>query len=399
MCLLPLPNYNITSIAYRKGVTEFDCGACPECLKKRSNVWALRAVYESKLHVNSCMVTLTYDSFKNGKNGVENPVDPNLHVNKRDVQLFFKRLRKRFGNGIKYIACAEYGSRTHRAHYHCILFGVKFDDAAYYKKSKRNHPIYMSKTLTDLWGHGICTIDSVTIKGSIARYCTKYCAKSRSDDTFMLCSHKIGFESLRRDFNGISYWVDGRQYPIPRFIWEDYIVNKYSQYNLNPRYLNKTEQTLFDGSFERNVIQRAVYRAVRDCDDVYRNYLSYWQRLGQQYDAIRPSVEERIRCLDHRKYHNYSVFALQCLENRKRYNVSFPAPGSRCVSAYYRDIELICRKIGICPFPSRPERANDTIKRWSPEKSCNPFDKFDFGTGDFSKFTPLKLVYEQLGLL
>ena len=42
---------------------------------------------------------------------------------KTDKTLFFKKLRKRLGNSIKYLWCSEFGKRfTRRAHYHSIIF-------------------------------------------------------------------------------------------------------------------------------------------------------------------------------------------------------------------------------------------------------------------------------------
>lgn len=44
---------------------------------------------------------------------------------KRDLQLFFKRLRKAHPVGtipLKYYAVGEYGGKTYRPHYHIILF-------------------------------------------------------------------------------------------------------------------------------------------------------------------------------------------------------------------------------------------------------------------------------------
>lgn len=375
MCLLPLPNTNFDSIAYKKGVREFDCGACPECLRKRSNIWALRAVYESKLHADNCMVTLTYDNFERDKSGRiigELPVDRSLVVNKRDIQLFMKRLRKWYSSfssePIKYIACAEYGSHTHRAHYHLILFNVKFPDIHFYKKSKRGNIIYMSNILTRLWNHGICTVDSIRVHSAVARYCTKYCAKSRSDNTFMLCSHHIGFEGLLKDFNGKSYIIEGREYAIPRFIWEHYITTKYQKKYLylknapllSPKYVNRDPNLFdfeFDFDFERSKKQRAFYRRVRDKDKLYIAYLDYWHRKSLQFEQKLLNPRDRILQLSEASFHNYKIKALRCYDIRRRYHNSLPAPGSSCISSFAH--HLIQFGIHLPEFTC-PNRANDT---------------------------------------
>lgn len=373
MCLFPLPNLDISGLVFKKGVREFDCGACPECLRKRSNIWALRAVYESREHAYNCMITLTYDNFEYDDKGDiigELPVNPDLKVNQRDVQLFIKRLRKWYSTvsdeKIKYIACAEYGSKTHRAHYHVILFGVRFPDIHFYKKSKRGNVIYMSEKLSSLWSHGICTVDSISVHSAIARYCTKYCAKSRSDNTFMLCSQKIGFNGLVRDFNGLNYMIDGREYTIPRFIWEYYITNKYqNRYKnlrhvplLSPKYVNRDKNLSdfqLDVFYEYSKKQRAFYRKVRDRDPVYIKYLEYWQKKGQLFDYHRLDPFTRILQLSDSKFHFYKIRALECLAKRKY--IPVVAPGSSCISAYHRYME----SIGVhLPEPSCPNRASDT---------------------------------------
>lgn len=389
MCLFPSPNLNPTSLSYRKGITEFDCGACPECLRKRSNAWALRAVYESCEHLNNCMVTLTYDSYKLDSEGrptrEEQDPNPDLHVNVRDVQLFIKRLRKWYSSfssdKIKYIACAEYGSRTHRAHYHVIFFGVKFPDLVYYKRSKRGNPIYKSHILTKLWSHGICTVDSITVRSAVARYCTKYCAKSRSDDTFMLSSQGIGLDGLMRDFNGKSYYIDGREYTIPRVVWQRYISDKYKDIpGIDYRYVNRAPDgdlpDIFisynldgelverpcDRSYEKGVLARKLYRAVRDSDPVYCNYLEYWKRKGEAYSQNKASVFTRICLLPDYKYHFYKVAALRCLSERNELHNFSPAPGSNCVSAFFHSFYDREKRLGICHLPVSPclNRASDT---------------------------------------
>lgn len=244
MCLSPSRNTNYRSIAYKKGLTEFNCGHCPECLNARSNEWALRCVYQAKESKKAVMVTLTYDTFQRDKDGkimtdkngipLENLTLRN--VDKRDCQLFIKRLREYFDRkknvqNIKYLLSAEYGKTTGRPHYHAILFGVEFDDLIFHKKSKRGNTIYRSNTLDKLWKNGICTVDSTLITPAVARYCTKYALKDLGfDDTFMLCSQGIGLNGMLKDFNGKSYWIEGREHPIPRIVWQHYIAKKYEKW-------------------------------------------------------------------------------------------------------------------------------------------------------------------------
>ncbi|UPW41079.1 replication initiator protein [Sigmofec virus UA08Rod_5614] len=409
MCLFPLPNENVNSVSYQKGIRFFDCGACPECLNKRSNIWALRSVYESKMHLNSCMITLTYDSFlyPDKRYNLEKPVNPDIVVDKTHIQKFIKRLRKWISSSnpvgcserIKYLCCAEYGTRTHRAHYHLLLFGVNFPDKYFYKKSKRKNLIYMSSTLNKLWGYGICTIDCTNIGPAVARYCTKYCAKSRSSDTFMLFSQSIGFDGLMRNFNGFSYFIDGREYPVPRMVWEAYIMRKYSRYRsiVDYKYVNRRkdlyEFASDDLAYCKSCANRKRYRYLRDRDFVYVRYLEYWKRKGSQFEQNRLSPIARIYLLNDGKFHNYKIAALETKRIHYRFcdPASAVAPGSNCTTAYhrYRDklFSGVCPRF-TCPLPPRPNRASDTAQVYFDPfdgSAYRNFDKFDFINSFISK--------------
>lgn len=48
---------------------------------KKSRQWALRCGMEARVNVGM-MITLTYDTYKNGVDGEENPVDTSLRVQK-----------------------------------------------------------------------------------------------------------------------------------------------------------------------------------------------------------------------------------------------------------------------------------------------------------------------------
>lgn len=394
MCLFPSKNYNFNSPSFKSGINYFKCGACPECMQERSSIWALRSVMESKSHAFNCMVTLTYDKFKYNFRGDvigEEDVNPDLKVQKPHIQKFFKRLRKKFGQGIKYIACAEYGSHTHRAHYHCILFGVRFSDAHFYKRSKRGNPIYMSKTLTDLWGHGICTIDSINVQSSIARYCTKYCSKSRSDETFMLFSQKLGLEYLMKEFNGKSYFIDGREYPVPRIVWHTYISEKYKYFPLkfSPKYVNHDFlNDEYDTAYKQASKLRKIYRNIRDRDDVYCDYIQYWRSKSKIYDKLKGPELSRIYALDESKYHHYKVKSLNCYNNRFL-GIPLPAPGARAgVSRFYKHLET---NLGIVysdlPFGSRPITASDTKKAQTLDSKLRLVSTYPYSLGSLSPFS------------
>lgn len=70
---------------------------------------------EAMQYKDNAFVTLTYaDEFL--------PSDMSVHP--RHLQLFLKRLRKRFGEGrIRFYGVGEYGDQTQRPHYHLALFG------------------------------------------------------------------------------------------------------------------------------------------------------------------------------------------------------------------------------------------------------------------------------------
>lgn len=131
------------------------------------------------MHKHACFVTLTYDDFN---------LPPGGSLRYRDVQLFLKRLRKAFGGKqIRFFCCGEYGESTRRAHYHLILYGIRFDDAAIFKESMANQgekwSTCTSVKLNAIWGKGFATVQdfSVGAAGYVARYCIKKVNGDRAD--------------------------------------------------------------------------------------------------------------------------------------------------------------------------------------------------------------------------
>lgn len=145
------------------------CGKCHGCRLEHARSWAVRCMHEASLHENNCFLTLTYND--------ENlpTVAPGIStVSKRDVQLFIKRLRKKYGKKLKYYMGAEYGPKLGRAHYHLCIFGMDFGDKQLWS-IKRGNQLYTSKTLDKIWGKGFATIGELTFQSAsyVARYCMK----------------------------------------------------------------------------------------------------------------------------------------------------------------------------------------------------------------------------------
>lgn len=163
------------------------CGKCPQCIARRISGWSFRLLQEEKNSTSAQFITLTYDT-------KHVPITRNgfMSLCKRDVQLFFKRLRKAQDSyyldkpqlqneSIKYYAVGEYGGKTLRPHYHIIMFNARIE------------------LIQDAWQNGNVHYGQVT--GASVGYTMKYISKPgripqhRNDDRipeFSLMSKGLG---------------------------------------------------------------------------------------------------------------------------------------------------------------------------------------------------------------
>lgn len=164
------------SKGYADRPIKLPCGQCIGCRLERSRQWAIRCVHESQLHDENCFITLTYD---------EDHLPASRSLCHRDWVLFFKRLRKKYGRGIRYYMCGEYGETTARPHYHACVFGLDFDDKSPWQE-RNGHTVYTSATLDRLWGMGHCTVGDVTFDSAayVARYIMKKVTGDLADDHY-----------------------------------------------------------------------------------------------------------------------------------------------------------------------------------------------------------------------
>lgn len=209
-CLRPLTIYNsqkrFTVDGGHRFLLSVPCGQCSECKKAKNNEWFFRAYYEASSCIgNKGFVyfdTLTYS----------NKCLPHLHnhvkdipflldqpcFNRDDLRKFFLRLRiflSRRGydiaNNLRYFLSSEYGednNRTHRPHYHILLFSNVPDLDV----------LTLSRAISDNWhfgrtdgekykgaqyvfNHTIKDLDSVHMQ-NICKYVTKYVMKDSAFD-------------------------------------------------------------------------------------------------------------------------------------------------------------------------------------------------------------------------
>lgn len=160
------------------------CGQCIGCRLEKSRQMAIRCVNEAQLHEHNCFVTLTYSDEHLPK---DNSLDH------RDFQLFMKKLRKRFGKGVKYYMCGEYGENFGRPHFHVCLFNVFFKDRKPWRK-QNGYQLYRSDLLETLWDKGHSSIGDLTFETAAytARYVTKKITGKKALEHYNIIDKETG---------------------------------------------------------------------------------------------------------------------------------------------------------------------------------------------------------------
>jgi hypothetical protein len=130
---------------------------------------------ELEKHAHASFITLTYRD-------AEVPA----RLDYRDMQEFFKRFRRSFPGPVRFFCCGEYGSKTHRPHWHAILFLGR-------------SPMVDDSYVTTAWGHGFVHLGSVTPQSMayVANYAMKNGPLSASPVVRMSRRPGLGLERLR----------------------------------------------------------------------------------------------------------------------------------------------------------------------------------------------------------
>jgi len=252
---------------------QIPCGKCISCRLENARQTAVRCVHEASMYEKNSFVTLTY-SQENLKSDRLQYVDFQKFVKdirnhefqkllnelfpdycQKDQRILWKNLNKE-ERKIKYekiqtaIFCAgEYGEKGKRPHWHAIIFNWRPDDLSHKYNNHRGDQVYNSKTLEQLWPHGISELGSVTFEsaGYVARYATKKLVHGRdgthdytpiSRRSTRNAIGKKWIEKYYQDVFNVGFLVmpDGSKSGIPRYYekwfkqhhpdkWVQYIVN------------------------------------------------------------------------------------------------------------------------------------------------------------------------------
>lgn len=226
----------------KPGFIHLPCGLCFGCKADRAREWAIRSYHEAQMHDESIFVTLTY---------APQNLPPAGSLAPRDLQLFFKRMRRR-GYSFRYFACGEYGDQRLRPHYHACMFGLGLEKQTIAGRSEAGHPQYFNDDLSAAWSLGRATF--ADFHPDAARYTAHYTAKKLGSFAQERIDPETGLKpyermemsgeivELKREFQrsslkpalGMSWlekhWrevfpadsvvMQGKEYPPPRAYWK-----------------------------------------------------------------------------------------------------------------------------------------------------------------------------------
>lgn len=242
---------------------EVPCGHCDICKQSKINAFVHRCELETQSY--DCLpifLTLTYNEENKKESG----------VSLRDVQLFFKRLRinlsrQGYRQRIRYVLCAEYGTNTHRPHYHAILWNLQETPFLSYQE--------ILSTIERSWSNGFILSRFVqpNDKSSFS-YTAKYLCKDMvvpvgCNPPFMVSSNRgggIGSRFLDQCAEGII-----------------------RELNTSPKFCNKFTGKCSDIYLNRYVLDRLFPSFSRSCPvglkrDV-RDYLLSYRILKDVYNS------------------------------------------------------------------------------------------------------------------
>jgi hypothetical protein len=111
------------------------------------------------------------------------------NFNKDQRKILYEKIQ------ISVFGVGEYGDKKKRPHWHALIFNWRPDDLYHKYNNHRGDKVYNSKTLEQLWPHGICELGSVTFES--AGYCARYASKNSNTEETALMTTRLSVEGLR----------------------------------------------------------------------------------------------------------------------------------------------------------------------------------------------------------
>lgn len=286
---------------------QYKCGKCDECRFEKQLDFQNRCLLEASVSTLSYFVTLTYDSDTL-------PLDENQDsvLNKQHVTEYVNRLKSSLKNcpfdelrplsEFTYLCCGEYGSMTHRPHYHFLFY--------FYHKVPcyllQNLKYYILKSWTNYFGY-VSDFQIVRNKTATSRYICKYINKQnfinccKSVPCFVKCSRKPCLGSSRFVRDSYSDYIQSCHSPFFRVNIDGQILNvscppillrslfpsigrRFPKSSL--RLLRLYRYCDYFGSFVRRYLDRnlSVFESVVCNDEVLFEAL----RISEFRDSLRP---------------------------------------------------------------------------------------------------------------
>lgn len=241
------------------------CGQCTSCRLQYARQWAVRCVLEASLHERNYFATLTYrdDCLPNDRSAAQ-----------RDVQLFFKRLRKA-GYSFRYFGCCERGDTTNRLHHHVLFFGLDLSDVRPLAKGKYGGYWYKSIELEKLWNKGI--VDLGDVEFGSASYVARYSMKkqgTKDPDEFIYMSTRPAIG---------KGWFDKHKDTIQQYDQIFCNFGKFNQASL-PRYFDKLLELCDPDVFAQIKAKRLENSRIAQLDDLIHNDLEYREEIYKMRD-------------------------------------------------------------------------------------------------------------------
>lgn len=263
---------------YRYELIQVSCGKCIACRANKAYDWETRILAELDSCYSASFVTFTYD-----EDNLPLLDDGSPCFSKRDLQLFFKKLRKNVEDlydissppSIRYFLVSEYGDYFARPHYHAIIFNLPYV----------NDYLKQTELLNTTWNKGFVTASHVALPR--IRYLLKYFTKEKA--IYNDIPQKVPFIlSSRNPALGLCYITDNinRKRVLSRNL--EYEINIKGKSRKMPDYFKRK---IFS-RYSRNYIN---YANKLEHESKYITVQTYLNALENSFQGSSAILQKRIR--------------------------------------------------------------------------------------------------------